>query len=177
MSNIEPKVILVDENDNVLGEAFKLAAHERGLCHRAFSIFILRNTAKGPETLLQQRHPDKYHCGNLWTNTCCSHPAPHEDIKTAAQRRLYEEMGIKVELTILGKFHYVAAFDNGLTENEVDYVLIGQLTNEDTIVINPKEVSHYQWVSLFSLPALIQASPAKYTPWLLPALEIVLGQV
>jgi len=48
----------------------KLEAHEKGLLHRAFSLFIFNDKK---ELLIQQRAKDKYHCGGLWTNTVCSH--------------------------------------------------------------------------------------------------------
>ena len=111
-------VILVDENDREIGSAEKLHAHRENLRHRAFSIFILRNKAN-PEILLQQRAAEKYHSANLWTNTCCSHPRPGEDLLLAGQRRLKEELGFSVPLTSLGWFHYIAHFENGLAANEM----------------------------------------------------------
>ncbi len=45
-------VILVDENDNQLGLMEKMEAHEKGMLHRAFSVFLFNS--KG-EMLLQQR--------------------------------------------------------------------------------------------------------------------------
>jgi isopentenyl-diphosphate delta-isomerase len=79
------QVILVDEFDQPSGVAGKLEAHEKGLLHRAFSIFIF-NT-KG-EMLLQRRAKNKYHSSGLWSNACCSHPQPEQDTLTAAGQRL-----------------------------------------------------------------------------------------
>src|SRR3990167_1228664 len=111
------KVILVDENDKPIGEAEKITAHQQGLLHRAFSIFVFYHPSNDePELLIQQRQFDKYHCGGLWSNTCCSHPQPGEEIITAGQKRLFEEMGIQVELQEVGGFHYRVKFDNELTE-------------------------------------------------------------
>src|SRR5688572_11691767 len=105
-------VILVDADDQVIGSAEKLKAHERQLCHRGFSIFIYRKRRATTELLLQQRAASKYHCPLLWTNTCCSHPRPDEDMLITATRRLQEEMGISTSLTHVGKFHYIAHFTN-----------------------------------------------------------------
>ena len=88
-------VILVDEKDNQVGLMPKLEAHQKGLLHRAFSVFIFNSDY---ELLLQKRASSKYHSGGLWTNTCCSHPRDGEDIMDAANRRLHEEMGIKTNL-------------------------------------------------------------------------------
>ena len=163
-------VILVDPDDNPLGTAEKLAAHRAGLCHRAFSIFIIRQ-AVTVEILLQQRAHNKYHSPGLWTNTCCSHPRPDEDIVSAGQRRLSEEMGIVTPLRPAGKFHYVARFDNGLTENEIDHVLVGSLT-DPVFQVNPDEVQAWRWVSLPDLHAEITRAPDTFTPWLKEALDM-----
>ena len=90
------EVILVDEQDNSIGQMEKMEAHEKGLLHRAFSVFVLNSKN---ELLLQRRAANKYHSGGLWTNTCCSHPRKGESILEAGKRRLQEEMGLKCELT------------------------------------------------------------------------------
>jgi isopentenyl-diphosphate delta-isomerase type 1 len=168
-------VILVDENDNEIGIAEKIQAHRDSLRHRAFSVFIFR---RDPELklLLQQRADDKYHSAGLWTNTCCSHPRPGEDILQAGQRRLQEEMGLSAPLKSLGWFHYIAQFHNGLTENEIDYVLVGT-TDLEHITPNLQEVKAYRWISLPDLKNEIHADPDRFTPWLALALEIVKGKL
>jgi isopentenyl-diphosphate delta-isomerase len=164
-------VILVDEYDNPIGTAEKLEAHRKGLCHRAFSVFILRQKPR-LEVLLQQRASHKYHSPLLWTNTCCSHPRSGEVVIEAGKRRLYEEMGIKAELETLGSFHYIAHFNNGLIENEVDHVLVGYW-DESEITPNPDEVAAYQWIDLATLKEKLKKSPQEFTPWLEQALLFV----
>ena len=61
---------------------------------------FLCSTKKG-ELLLQRRAFKKYHSGGLWTNTCCSHPRPGENVSEAAVRRLEEEMGLHCKLVEL----------------------------------------------------------------------------
>ena len=165
------QVILVDENDNPIGTAEKLAAHKGNMRHRAFSVFIFRNPAN-PMLLLQQRAQNKYHSGGLWTNTCCSHPRPNEDILAAGQRRLQEEMGFSSPLTSLGWFHYIAHFENGLVENEIDHVLVGY-TAETQIIPNPAEVKAHRWISIADLKTELQQHPERFTPWLAEALQRV----
>lgn len=162
------QVILVDENDNPIGTAEKLQAHREGLCHRAFSVFIFNNG----HLLLQQRAKDKYHSPGLWTNTCCSHPRPGEEIISAGQRRLQEEMGLHVDLKNLGHFHYIAHFNNGLTENEIDHVLVGHI-NQQIITPNDKEVAAYRWITIAELRKELAKTPDQFTPWLKLALELI----
>ena len=104
-------VILVDEKDNQVGLMSKLEAHQKGILHRAFSIFIFNSDYK---LLLQKRASSKYHSGSLWTNTCCSHPRDGEETIVAANRRLIEEMGIKTSLRKVFDFKYRAELDNNM---------------------------------------------------------------
>jgi isopentenyl-diphosphate delta-isomerase len=113
------EVILVDSEDNPIGTMEKMEAHEKGLLHRAFSVLIFNS--KG-QMLLQKRARSKYHSGGLWTNTCCSHPAPNESVAEAAKRRLKEEMGIDAEPKFAYKFIYKTPLDQNLVEHEVDHV-------------------------------------------------------
>ena len=171
---MKDKIILVDEHDNKIGEAEKLAAHQQGLCHRAFSVFIFHKENNEWKLLLQKRHPDKYHSGGLWTNTCCSHPRPTETITQAAQRRLQEEMGLQLELTTVGEFHYRTEFDNGLIENEYDHVLIGIMNSPSTVHFNKNEVIDTCWMTAPELLQELATQPKKFTSWFKQALEIAI---
>lgn len=159
-------VILVDEQDNDIGVMEKLQAHQQGLLHRAFSVFIFNDKE---ELLLQQRALSKYHSAGLWTNTCCSHPRPNETIKDAANRRLFEEMGISCDLKIKTNFIYKTPFENGLTEHEYDYVLVGY-TNQNP-QINKEEVENFKWMSVLDIKNDIISNPHHYTSWFKIALE------
>ena len=168
-------VILVDEIDNPIGIEEKLKAHQLGKRHRAFSVFILRKHPSW-QVLLQQRNFEKYHCGGLWTNTCCSHPSSYESTLVAARRRLKEEMGIEVPLQEIGVFHYEASVGQGLTENEIDHVLIG-FSELEAFQVNPSEVADYRWVDISILEKDLQKNPSQYTPWLAPALRLLLSYI
>lgn len=175
--NVEEYVILVNEQDEMIGLEEKMRAHELGLLHRAFSICVYRRTETGTEILLQQRAHEKYHCGGLWTNTCCSHPRENETVMEAANRRLYEEMSFNVPLTEIGTFLYKAAFDNGLTEHELDHVLIGEYANFHPIFFNKEEVASYQWIEINELLNELKTTPEKFTPWFKPALDLALARL
>lgn len=161
-------VILVDEQDNDIGVMEKLQAHQLGVLHRAFSVFIFNDKE---QLLLQQRSLTKYHSAGLWTNTCCSHPRPNETIKDAANRRLFEEMGMSCDLKIKTNFIYKTSFENGLTEHELDYVLIG--SSNQNPHINQDEVADYKWASISDIKTDIISNPNQYTSWFKIALERV----
>ena len=162
----EENVILVDNNDNQVGLMPKLEAHQKGLLHRAFSVFIFNGKY---ELLLQKRASSKYHSGGLWTNTCCSHPREGEDILDAANRRLIEEMGIDTSLRKVHDFIYKAELDNDLTEHEFDHVFYG-VYNGDPI-INKDEADDFKWIDMDSLNEDIKTNGDNYTIWFKIAFE------
>ena len=162
----EDNVILVDENDNQFGLMPKLEAHQKGVLHRAFSVFIFNNKY---ELLLQKRASSKYHSGGLWTNTCCSHPREDEDILDAANRRLIEEMGIETTLRKVYEFTYKAELDNDLIEHEFDHVFYG-VYNEDPS-INTDEADDFKWIDMDSLNQDIKKNEDIYTVWFKIAFE------
>ena len=162
----EEKVILVDKNDNQVGLMPKLEAHEKGVLHRAFSIFIFNSKY---ELLLQKRASSKYHSGGLWTNTCCSHPREGEDTLDAANRRLDEEMGIKTSLRKVYDFIYKAELDNQLTEHEFDHVFYGVFDNDP--ILNKDEAEDFKWVDMETLNNDIMKNEDNYTVWFKIAFE------
>ena len=153
-------VILVDEQNNELGFMEKMEAHKEGRMHRAISVFIFN---ENHELLLQKRADHKYHSGGLWTNTCCTHPRPGESTAEASKRRLFEEMGLEAELTLIHQFTYCTPFDNGLIENEYDHVYVG-VTNKKP-VLNPDEASDFKYEDLNCLSMMIEDKPEEYTSW------------
>jgi len=153
-------VVLVDRNDNPMGLMPKLEAHEKGVLHRAFSVFILNQ--KG-QLMLQRRALDKYHSPGLWTNTCCSHPRESESNIEAGLRRLKEEMGFTTPLKPMFSFIYKSKFDNGLTEHEFDHVLLGYYDKQP--FINTIEVSEWKWMSLDKIILEIKNKPEDFTVW------------
>jgi len=157
---IEEQVILVDENDQQIGLMAKMEAHEKAVLHRAFSVFVQNNQG---EIMLQQRAANKYHSPLLWANTCCSHQREGESNLDAGKRRLQEEMGFVTDLKEAFSFIYKAPFDNGLTEHELDHVLLGCFNEQPTI--NPEEVESYKWMTPEAIKKDMELRPEIYTAW------------
>lgn len=166
------KVVLVDQNDQTLGEMEKIEAHVKGALHRAFSIFIFNS--KG-EMLIHQRSLEKYHSPGLWTNTCCSHPQLNETLKESALERLQFEMGFTTNIHKVFSFIYHAPMENGLIEHELDHVFIGYYNG--TPNINANEVQNYKWVAPEILIMDIKANPENFTFWFRKVAEDVLEKV
>lgn len=157
---MEEQVILVNEKDEQIGLMPKMEAHEKGVLHRAFSVFIFNDQN---ELMLQQRAFGKYHSPGLWTNTCCSHQRDGETSLEAGKRRLAEEMGFQTPLRETTSFIYKAPFDNGLTEHELDHILIGNYNG--TPQLNEEEVASWKWMPLEAVREDIANQPEEYTAW------------
>lgn len=162
------KVILVDAWDRQIGIADKLEAHQSGgRLHRAFSIMLF-----GPDgrVLIQKRAAVKYHFGGLWTNACCGHPRPGEELVEAARLRLREELGRDAELRRVFSLSYAAMdLHSGLAERELDHVLVGTLAGE--VAPDPKEIDELCWVDCEQLVQDVGDRPERYTPWFRLMLE------
>ena len=168
---MEERVILVDEADRELGTEGKLRAHREARLHRAFSVFLF--DAEG-RMLLQRRAAEKYHSGGLWTNTCCSHPRPGEEVGAAARRRLEEEMGLRCELERAFTFVYRAELDDGLWEHEYDHVFIGSVDVDPEP--DPAEVEGWRWVAVEEVEREMEAHPERFTIWFRIAFDRLVGR-
>ncbi|MGL4779819.1 MAG: isopentenyl-diphosphate Delta-isomerase [Bacteroidales bacterium] len=154
------KVVLVDEQDHIVGEMDKMQAHQKARLHRAVSVFILNSKN---EWLLQKRADGKYHSGGLWSNTSCTHPKLGEENVVCAKRRLKEEMGLEIDLQYLFNFIYKAELDNALCEHELDHVFIG--ISDEYPEINEEEVKDWKYLSYDQLVKELDANPDSYTEW------------
>ncbi len=162
-------VVLVNEQDEAVGVRAGLLALLDGTLHRAISGFLFND--KG-DLLLQQRHPDKYHSGGLWSNTCCSHPRPGEPVEAAAQRRLQEEMGVICDLQRVFGFVYRSKLDLHLYEHEYDHVFVGLFNG--TPAPNQAEVTSWRWATTDALRKDVAEHPDWYTYWFRLVLDRVL---
>ncbi|MBK7149066.1 MAG: isopentenyl-diphosphate Delta-isomerase [Bacteroidetes bacterium] len=163
----EEQVVLVDEQDTVLGNMGKQEAHEKGLLHRAISVILFNSQG---EQLVQQRAHTKYHWAGIWSNTCCSHPRQGESYQAAAERRLFEELGIKTPLREVFQFIYKAHDEaSGLTEHELDHVFVGVF--DDDFDYNKNEVAAVRWMDTETLQGEIAEYPENYSFWFKIILE------
>lgn len=161
------QVVLVDMQGEILGYEEKLKAHQEGKLHQAFSIFIFNSQG---QMLLQQRAFSKYHFAGLWSNTCCSHPFPEENIAQAAHRRLQEEMGFDAPLTQVFSFVYKATdVRSGLTEHELDYVFTGLY--DGVVLPDTREIHAFRWIAPHALSKELAGKPDDFTVWFKIAID------
>jgi isopentenyl-diphosphate delta-isomerase len=141
-------VVLLDEDGNATGTAAKAEVH--GLdtpLHLAFSCYVFDDDGR---LLLTQRALDKPTFGGVWTNSCCGHPGPGEDITAAVRRRVGQELGLELEdLTlVLPRFRYRAVVESGphagTVENEMCPVYVARTAGDPTP--DRSEVEAWEWV-------------------------------
>lgn len=160
---MEERVILVTEEDDETGTMEKMQAHREGVLHRAFSVFIVDRIGPACEMLIQRRAMGKYHSPGLWTNACCSHPRPGESVRTAASRRLREELDFEVPLEPLGSMLYRADVGGGLVEHEYDHLFLGRYARPVQPVLT--EASDARYVLLTDLEDWMRKRPEDFTQW------------
>jgi isopentenyl-diphosphate Delta-isomerase len=165
-------LILVDEHNRAVGTAGKDAVHRAGLLHRAFSIFMVDEAGR---IVLQRRHPQKYHSGGLWANSCCGHPRPGERTVAAAARRLHEELGVAGPLSFRFFARYQGDLGNGMRENEFVYVYFGLLTAR--LQPNPAEISDLDFLTVDAIDDRIQRDPGRFAYWLRHYFRNHLGEI
>lgn len=155
-------VTLVDDQDRVTGTAEKLDAHRRGLLHRAFSIFVF---SPDGQCLLQRRAMGKYHSGGLWSNACCSHPAPGEAMDSALSRRMEEELGLACPLRKAFEIAYDLEVGHGLREAEYNHSYLGILSRETVFSPDPEEAEQLAWFPVAEVLTDLEQAPGRYTAW------------
>lgn len=146
----------------------KLAAHVRGLRHKAVSVFVVVNG----ETLIQQRSKTKYHTPLLWANSCCTHPRWQEDPRACALRRLDEELGITgLDPVWRNRIEYRADVGGGLIEHELVDLYLAEADRRPELRPDPAEVADTRWIGLTALEREVAENPDAFTPWLRIYLE------
>ena len=171
---MDENCILVDKNDNIIGKDTKVSCHlGEGKLHRAFSVLLFNSSGK---LLIQKRASEKITFPSIWANSCCSHPL-HIDsevegingAKTAAKRKMEQELGINPKEIDLEKLHYItkmrykARADEKWIEYEIDYIFAIKCD----VDINPNkiEIEATKYVTPKELDTIFEDKDCKIGPW------------
>lgn len=161
VSSEHDRLILVDAEDHEIGQLEKSSCHDgQGVLHRAFSLFAFDAAGR---LLLQQRASGKRLWPGFWSNSCCSHPRAHEELRPAVIRRVVQELGLETEPEFVFKFEYHAHFGNIGAEHELCSVFLGRV--HGTPVINATEIADWRWISSVELDDELEHDPDAFTPW------------
>jgi isopentenyl-diphosphate delta-isomerase len=156
-------VVLLDEEGAAAGIASKADVHHQATpLHLAFSCYVF-NAAR--ELLVTQRAASKSTWPGVWTNSCCGHPAPDEELGDAVRRRLDQELGLTAEHStlVLPRFRYCAEMENGMRENEMCPVFCALVVGQPRL--DPSEVDDCRWVPWQRFASDVLAGTERVSPW------------
>ena len=167
MATAPELVVLVDAAGRPLGALPKDQAHHADTpLHLAFSVYVFDGAGR---FLATRRALTKQTWPGVWTNSCCGHPGPGEDIAAAARRRLRQELGLEVGRLdpVLPGFSYRAVAADGIVENELCPVLFARLdgAGTPTVTADPAEVAEWRWVPWPSFRTVALTAPWVLSPW------------
>jgi isopentenyl-diphosphate Delta-isomerase len=160
-------VVLVDAAGRPVGTLPKEQAHHADTpLHLAFSVYVFDRAGR---FLATRRALTKQTWPGVWTNSCCGHPAPGEDVAAAARRRLRQELGLEVERLdpVLPRFSYRAVAADGMVENELCPVFFARLDGDGSpaVAADPTEVAEWRWVPWRSFRTVALTAPWVLSPW------------
>jgi isopentenyldiphosphate isomerase len=145
----DERLLIVDCDDNVVGEGYKREIHAARLWHRQVYVQIV-NAKK--EFLLQQRCSKRLFDSLRWTASASGHVDCGESYWDAANRELHEELGLEAsKLEFIGK---QLAFSTAANEvcggPSALFVMMADISL-DQIHLQVDEVSDVRWFPLQSL--------------------------
>ena len=147
------KVVVVDENDQVLGAENMMDAIAKGLIRRAARVYVFNEQGQ----LLVQQRSEKVLKPLLLDQSAAGHVDEGESYEEAAYRELEEELGIKdVPLELV-----VTSFRTTDFYNAIYRVT---LPNDTEINYDPEEIQTIIWYDVQQLDSEIATSPEKFTP-------------
>jgi isopentenyl-diphosphate delta-isomerase len=157
------EVVLLDAYHRPSGTMLKSEVHGVDTpLHLAFSVYVFDTEGR---FLVTRRALTKLTWAGVWTNSCCGHPVPGEDLKDAARRRLRQELGLEVQSINLAvaNFSYRAVSPEGLVENEVCPVFTASVDRDP--VPDPREVEQWEWVQWEAFTQATAQAPWAFSPW------------
>ncbi|WP_112277201.1 isopentenyl-diphosphate Delta-isomerase [Lentzea terrae] len=156
------QVVLLAEDGSAIGVEDKAVVHHADTpLHLAFSSYVFDSAGR---IVLTRRALHKKTFPGVWTNTCCGHPLPGEDMAQAVLRRLQDELGMRCsdpEL-LLPRFRYRAEMD-GVVENEMCPVF--RVLSDDEPVPNPDEVDSAERVPWTEFAASVLDGSREISRW------------
>ncbi|WP_250291103.1 isopentenyl-diphosphate Delta-isomerase [Frankia sp. CiP1_Cm_nod1] len=156
-------VVLLSPSGEAVGVAPKATVHgPRTPLHLAFSCYVFDDADR---VLVTRRAHAKRTWPGVLTNTCCGHPAPGEDFRTAVSRRLAEELNLHVQRIDLAlpTFRYRCVMADGTVENEICPVFFTQASSD--FRINPEEVAEAYWAPWPAFSEDVLDGSLKISPW------------
>lgn len=160
---------IVNDNDEVTGQAMRSVVHQQGLQHRGVHVFLFNDQG---EMLIQKRSADRANSPSLLDCSVSEHVKAGENYLEAAMRGLKEEMGVVgIEVKPLGKIK----MEYGPKDNEISFVYEGRVKPEG-VIFDPIEISEVRFMSLDEIQAGITHEPDLYCGWFIELMNWSFGK-
>jgi isopentenyl-diphosphate Delta-isomerase len=164
-----PPVVVVDDQDQVIGTAMLAEVWQKGLYHRTVSIFIVDERNR---MLLQLRGPNVKIYPNCWDQAAGGHVDEGFSYEKAAHTEILEELGLAdLKLATVATLRTNERLDDGRIINQFERVYRAQISSNEVLVPEQREISQLRWFSSEELREEIALCPEQFTPGLLVVLK------
>ena len=145
---------VVDENDQLQGDAPRDKVHGNNLRHRAVHILIFNSLG---ELFLQKRSRWKDRHPLLWDSSAAGHVEAGEEYDETAVRELNEELGVTTEPTRVAKLP--ASERTGH-----EFIWLYRAQHDGPFTLAPIEIEHGEFFPTDVVSEWVKARPADFAP-------------
>lgn len=159
---------ILDEQGNITGNTcMKSKAHLKGYWHLCIHVWLY---TKEGEVLIQKRIQTKDTFPNKWDISVAGHVGAGENLHSAAQREVLEEVGLSVnlnDLQFIGNFFIDIKHNEFLIDREYCHVYITELKNSiEDLCLQEEEVAEVELIPLSELKErLVEKEEFNFVPY------------
>jgi isopentenyl-diphosphate delta-isomerase type 1 len=150
---------VVNERDEVIGEAVRSEVHRQKLLHRA--VHVLVTNGRG-ELFLQKRSMQKDCFPGTWDSSASGHLDRGETYDACAVRELKEELGLVVDAVPERLFKVDACPETGF-----EFVWVYALRHEGPFTLHPEEIESGGWFAPGEISRWMEERPGEFASGLI----------
>jgi isopentenyldiphosphate isomerase len=166
---MEEQFDVIDEQDQVIGQAARSDVHAQGWWHRGVHVLLFTDDGR---LLIQKRNADRKQYASLLDCSVSEHVKAGEGYEEAAQRGVLEEMGVNgIALRQLFKFKW----NYGPNDNEISMVFEGRV-DPARVQFDPQEVSEVAYLHPEEVLVRMDQNPKEFCGWFIQIMKFRAGR-